>query len=41
MPADQKTRSAKTAEKRKANGEEELRLRARLGTRTVLAELMA
>ncbi|GFM73787.1 hypothetical protein PSCICL_47790 [Pseudomonas cichorii] len=41
MPADQKTRSAKAAEKRKANGEEELRLRARLGTRTVLTELMA
>ncbi|WP_095067847.1 hypothetical protein [Pseudomonas sp. Irchel 3A18] len=41
MPADQKARSAKSAEKRKANGEEELRLRARLGTRTVLSELMA
>ena len=41
MAAQQKERSAKTAEKRKARGEEELRMHAMAGTRQALAELMA
>ncbi|MDD2056570.1 hypothetical protein N5D52_14905 [Pseudomonas sp. GD03860] len=40
MAASQQDRSAKAASKRKAVGEEELRMRARQGTRNVLAELM-
>ena len=40
MAAEQKVRSAKTALKRKARGEEELRMRAMAGTRQVLADLM-
>ena len=40
MAAEQKERSAKTASKRKARGEEELRMRAMAGTRQVLADLM-
>ncbi|AIL62458.1 hypothetical protein [Pseudomonas alkylphenolica] len=40
MAASQSDRSAKTATKRKLLGEEELRMRARQGTRNVLAELM-
>lgn len=41
MAMDSKERSAKTALKRKAVGEEELRLRVRPGTKQALAELMA
>lgn len=41
MAAAQKDRSAKTAAKRKARGEEELRLHTLEGTRIALAELMA
>lgn len=37
MAAQQKERSAKTARKRVANAEEELRLRVRPGTRQALA----
>ena len=40
MAATQKERSAKSAKKRIAVGEEELRLRVRPGTRQALAELM-
>lgn len=40
MAAAQKERSAKAAAKRRSVGEEELRMHARQGTRTVLAELM-
>lgn len=40
MAAPQKERSAKAAAKRKSVGEKELRMHARQGTRTVLAELM-
>lgn len=40
MAASQSERSAKAAGKRKAVGEEELRMRARKGTRNVLADLM-
>lgn len=40
MAASQQDRSAKTAAKRKAAGEEELRLRVRPGTKQALAELM-
>ncbi|PVZ56521.1 hypothetical protein C9422_18535 [Pseudomonas sp. B1(2018)] len=40
MAADQKERSAKTASRRKARGEEELRMHAMAGTRQALAELM-
>ncbi len=41
MAAEQKVRSAKTATKRKARGEEEIRLHCMAGTRQALAELMA
>ncbi|WP_223515719.1 hypothetical protein [Pseudomonas sp. GL-R-26] len=41
MAALPKERSAKTATKRKARGEEELRLHCMAGTRQALAELMA
>jgi hypothetical protein len=41
MAAAQKDRSAKTAAKRKARGEEEVRLHCMAGTRQALAELMA
>lgn len=41
MAAQQKERSAKTAAKRKARGEEELRLHTLEGTRIALPELMA
>ena len=41
MAAQQKERSAKTAAKRKARGEEKLRLHALEGTRIALAELIA
>jgi hypothetical protein len=41
MAAAQKERSAKTAAKRKARGEEEIRLHCMAGTRQALAELMA
>ena len=41
MAAQQKERSAKTAARRKARGEEELRMHAMAGTRQALAELMA
>lgn len=41
MAMDSKERSVKTALKRKAVGEEELRLRVRPGTKQALAELMA
>ena len=41
MAAQQKERSAKTAAKRKARGEEELRMHAMAGTRQALADLMA
>lgn len=41
MAAEQKARSAKTALKRKARGEEEIRLHCMAGTRQALAELMA
>jgi hypothetical protein len=41
MAAEQKERSAKTATKRKARGEEEIRLHCMAGTRQALAELMA
>ncbi len=40
MAASQQERSAKSAEKRKAAGEKELRLRVRPGTGQALAELM-
>lgn len=40
MAASQQERSAKTAEKRKAAGEKELRLRVRPGTNQALNELM-
>lgn len=40
MAVSQKDRSAKTARKRVANAEEELRLRVRPGTRQALADLM-
>ncbi|MCO8166885.1 hypothetical protein NJC40_03710 [Pseudomonas sp. 21LCFQ02] len=40
MAASQQDRSAKTAAKRKAAGEKELRLRVRPGTNQALAELM-
>lgn len=39
-PLTQKERSAKSAEKRKAMNEEELRLRVRPGTKKALSELM-
>lgn len=39
-PMTQKERSAKSAEKRKALNEEELRLRVRQGTKQALADLM-
>ena len=38
MAAQQKERSAKTAARRKARGEEELRMHAMAGTRQALAE---
>lgn len=41
MAAQQKERSAKTAAKRKARGEEELRLHTLEGTRIALSELMS
>ena len=41
MAAQQKERSAKTAARRKARGEEELRLHTLEGTRKALSELMA
>jgi len=41
MAAEQKERSAKAATKRKARGEEEIRLHCMAGTRQALAELMA
>ena len=41
MAAQQKERSAKTAARRKARGEEEIRLHCMAGTRQALAELMA
>ena len=41
MAAQQKGRSAKTAAKRKARGEEGLRLHTLEGTRIALSELMA
>ena len=41
MAAQQKERSAKTAAKRKARGEEALRVHAMAGTREALADLMA
>lgn len=41
MAAEQKDRSAKTAARRKARGEEEIRLHCMAGTRQALAELMA
>lgn len=41
MAMDQKTRSAKSAAKRKELGEEELRLRVRTGDKQMLAELMS
>lgn len=41
MAAAQKERSAKTAARRKARGEEEIRLHCMAGTRQALAELMA
>ena len=41
MAAQQKERSAKTAARRKARGEEELRMHAMAGTRQALADLMA
>ena len=41
MAAQQKERSAKTAARRKARGEEELRLHTLEGTRIALSELMA
>ncbi|MGY2317333.1 hypothetical protein ACW9I6_21880 [Pseudomonas sp. SDO5522_S412] len=41
MAMDQKTRSAKSAAKRKELGEEELRHRVRAGDKQMLAELMA
>ena len=40
VPMTQKERSAKSAEKRKALNEEELRLRVRQGTKQALSELM-
>lgn len=40
MAATPKERSEKTASKRKARGEEELRMHAMAGTRQVLADLM-
>ena len=40
MAAQQKERSAKTAARRKARGEEEIRLHCMAGTRQALAELM-
>jgi hypothetical protein len=40
MAVEQKARSAKTAEKRKKRGEEELRLRCLAGTKQALADLM-
>jgi len=40
MAAAQKERSAKTAARRKARGEEEIRLHCMAGTRQALAELM-
>lgn len=40
-PMTQQERSAKSAEKRKALNEEELRLRVRQGTKQALSELMA
>lgn len=41
MAAEQNDRSAKTAARRKARGEEEIRLHCMAGTRQALAELMA
>ena len=41
MAAEPKDRSAKTAARRKARGEEEIRLHCLPGTRQALAELMA
>ena len=41
MAVAQKDRSAKTAARRKARGEEEIRLHCMTGTRQALAELMA
>ena len=41
MAAQQKERSAKSAARRKARGEEEIRLHCMAGTRQALAELMA
>lgn len=41
MAMDQKTRSAKSAAKRKVLGEEELRHRVRAGEKQMLADLMA
>jgi hypothetical protein len=41
MAVAQKDRSAKTAARRKARGEEELRMHAMAGTRQALADLMA
>ena len=41
MATQQKERSAKTAARRKARGEEEIRLHCMAGTRQALAELMA
>ena len=41
MAAAEKERSAKTAARRKARGEEEIRLHCIAGTRQALAELMA
>jgi len=41
MAAEQKDRSAKTSARRKARGEEEIRLHCMAGTRQALAELMA
>jgi hypothetical protein len=41
MAVAQKDRSAKTAARRKARGEEEIRLHCMAGTRQALAELMA
>ena len=41
MAAQQKERSAKTAARRKARGEEELRMHAMAGTRQALVDLMA
>lgn len=41
MAAEPKERSAKTAARRKARGEEEIRLHCMAGTRQALADLMA